>query len=220
MIEITADQVPFGGNISARKGQKYPAEILTAREIEALLAGCSTRAPTGIRNRALLLTLYRCGLRISEALALKPKDVDVDAATLQVLHGKNDRSRQLAFDSAATDAIARWIDARKALGYNGRGTTPLFCTLKGGPLSAVYVRQVLSRLATKAGIEKAVRCHGLRHTFAAELCREGVPLNQIQQALGHSNAATTSRYLDHVAPEAMLATLRSREWIPASQESK
>lgn len=212
MIEPT----PFGGNQSSRKGQRYPAEILTACEVEALLAGCSTRAPTGIRNRALLLTLYRCGLRISEALALKPKDVDIDAATLLVLRGKGDRSRQLAFDASVTDALARWLDTRKALGFNGRGTTPLFCTLSGGSVSAVYVRQVLSRLAAKAGIEKAVRPHGLRHTFAAELCRENVPLNEIQQALGHSNAATTSRYLAHVAPEKLLATLRAREWPPVA----
>ena len=73
-----------------------------------------------------------------------------------------------------------------------------------------------SRRQLLAEIEKAVRPHGLRHTFAAELCREGVPLNEIQQALGHSNAATTSRYLAHVAPEKLLATLRAREWPPAA----
>ena len=90
---------PFGGNQSSRAGMTFPPEILTASEVEALLTGCSTRAPSGIRNRALLLLLYRCGLRISEALALLPKDVDIDAATLVVLHGKGDRSRQLAFDT-------------------------------------------------------------------------------------------------------------------------
>jgi len=188
--------------------------------VESLLAGCSSRAPTGIRNRALLLTLYRCGLRISEALALKPKDVDLDSATLVVLHGKGDRSRQLAFDASVVGALARWLDTRKGLGYNGRGSTPLFCTLDGGPVNAVYVRQMLSRLAAKAGIEKAVRPHGLRHTFAAELCREGVALNVIQQALGHSNAATTSRYLAHVAPEQLLSTMRARTWAPHEDEQQ
>ena len=208
------DETPtqFGGKLSARKGQTYPAEVLTSREVEGLLAGCSNRAPTGIRNRALLLTLYRCGLRISEALALMPKEVDIDNATLLVLHGKGDRSRQLAFDSSVVDAMARWIDTRKALGYNGRGTTPLFCTLKGGAVSSVYVRQVLGRLAAKAGIEKAVRPHGLRHSFASELCEEGVPLNVISKALGHSNSATTARYLDHIQPTQVLDTMRARVW--------
>ena len=210
MIEST----PFGGNQSSRKGQKFPVEVLTAREVESLLAGCSTRAPTGIRNRAMMLLLYRCGLRISEALALMPKDVNLDDATLIVLHGKGDRSRQLAFDSSVTDALARWIETRKGLGYNGRGKTRLFCTLKGGPVSTIYIRQALKRLAAKAGIEKAIRPHGLRHSFAAELCREGVPLNVISLALGHSSSATTARYLDHIAPEQVLETLRAREWNP------
>ena len=83
------------------------------------------------------------------------------------------------------------------------------------PTMAIRLSHCVTRESapgSKAGIEKAVRPHGLRHTFAAELCRENVPLNEIQQALGHSNAATTSRYLAHVAPEKLLATMRAREW--------
>ena len=84
------------------------------------------------------------------------------------------------------------------LGVNGHA--PVLCTLKGKRVSAAYVRALLPRLARKAGIEKRVHAHGLRRTHAAELAREGVPLNVISRQLGHSNVSTTSRYLDHVAP--------------------
>ena len=102
------------------------------------------------------------------------------------------------------------MDKRKALGLKGRRR--LFCTLDGRPVQASYVRTLLHRLARKAGIEKRVHPHGLRHTHAAELAAEGVPLNIIQAQLGHSNAATTSRYLDHIAPRQVVETMRKREW--------
>ena len=80
----------------ANKGRKYPAEPLTEKEVRSLLAKCSGRAPTGIRNRALLTVLYRGGLRISEALALEPKDLDSKEGTIRVLHGKGIDPERLA----------------------------------------------------------------------------------------------------------------------------
>jgi integrase len=70
----------------------------------------------------------------------------------------------------------------------------------------------VKRLAAKAGIEKRVHPHGLRHTHAAELAREGVPMNVIQAQLGHSSLATTSRYLAHVAPQHVVEAMKAREW--------
>jgi len=172
-------------------GKTYPAEILTADEVRALIRACSHRAPTGIRNRALIVVLYRAGLRVSEALALRPKDVDLEAGTVTVLHGKNDRRRTVGIDAGAGAVIERWAERRRGLGINGRA--PLFCTLGGDPLQASYVRALLPRLAARAGIEKRVHPHGLRHTHAAELAAEGTPINLVQAQLGHSNVATTSR---------------------------
>ena len=77
-----------------------------------------------------------------------------------------------------------------------------------------FIRMMRVRMARRAGVDKRVHPHGFRHTFAAELAAEGVPLNVIQQALGHSTAATTSRYLDHIAPQQVIDTLRAREWVP------
>jgi site-specific recombinase XerD len=79
-------------------------------------------------------------------------------------------------------------------------------------LKPTYVRGLLPRLAAKAGIEKRVHAHGLRHTHAAELMREGVALNVIQKQLGHASVAVTSAYLDHIAPREVVETMKKREW--------
>lgn len=194
----------------ANKGKRYPAEPLTADEARDLLRVCSNRAPTGIRNRALIVMLYRGGLRISEALALKPKDLNPKGGTVRVLHGKGDRARTIGLDSEAFSVVERWLDRRATLGINGRKR--VFCTLKGEPLSSAYVRALLPRLARKAGIEKRVHAHGLRHTHAAELAREGFPMNVIQAQLGHSSLATTDRYIRHIEPSQVIETMRAREW--------
>jgi hypothetical protein len=152
--------------IAARR----PAEVLSELEALALLRACSTRAPTGIRNRALIAVLWRCGLRISKALALEPRDVDLQAGTLRVRHGKGDKSRTLGLDEQTAALLARWLDRRQAL---AAGRSPVFCTLNGDPIDSSYIRRLLPRLAHKAGIDRRVHAHGLRHTHAAELAREG-----------------------------------------------
>lgn len=194
----------------ANAGRRFPAEILTPEEARALIAACSRRAPTGVRNRALLVVLYRGGLRISEALALRPKDVDAAAGTITVLHGKGDRRRTVGLDDGAFDVVARWLERRQALSLTGR--QPLFCTLDGRSLQSSYVRALLPRLARKAGLAKRVHPHGLRHTHAAELAAEGKPVNLIQAQLGHASLATTDRYLRHIAPRELVETMRAREW--------
>ena len=120
------------------------------------------------------------------------------------------RARTVGFDPAAFGLIERWLDRRSELRINGRHR--LFCTLEGKPLDSSYVRHLLPRLAGKAGIEKRVHAHGLRHTHAAELAREGVPMNVIQAQLGHSNLGTTSRYLAHIAPAEVIRVMQGREW--------
>ena len=189
------------------KGQKYPAEVLTPSEVTSILAQCSTRAPSGIRNRALLTLLYRSGLRISEALALRPVDVDLDKHTIRVLHGKGNKATTRGFHPSATDALARWMDTRKARAI--RRGAPLFCTLQGGAMDAEYVRQVLHRLGDRAGVDKRVHPHGLRHTFAFELQDAGTPMVTISKLLGHSSIAVTSRYLDHMTNDQAVSALES-----------
>lgn len=196
--------------IPANKGLKLPAEPLTPDEVKALIRVCSKRAPTGIRNRALIVVLYRAGLRISEALALMPKDLDPTGSTIRVLHGKGDKARLVGLDAGAWAIVQLWLDRRTVLGINGR--SPVFCTLQGKPIKPAYVRTLLPRLARRAGIEKRVHAHGLRHTFAYELANEGTPLHVVQLQLGHSSVATTDRYIRHLNPAAVVEAMKSRAW--------
>ena len=192
------------------RGRRLPPEILTPDEIRALMAACSKRAPTGIRNRALLAVLYRGQLRVSEALALKPTDIDRNGGTIRVLHGKGNRARTVGIDDGALAVVAVWLEKRKALGLNGRHR--LFCTLKGRRLQPSYCRTLLARLGEKVHIDKRVHPHGLRHTGAAEMRAEGIDVGVISKQLGHASIATTARYLDHISPKTVVEAVRSRKW--------
>ena len=195
---------------SSPTSRRRPPEVLTEAEAIALIKACSTRAPTGVRNRALIAVLWRSGLRISEALALELRDIDLDAGSLRVRHGKGDRSRTVGVDEQTSALLARWIDRRRRLSPGAR--SPVFCTLQGGRIDTSYVRRLLPRLAARAGIDRRVHAHGLRHTHAAEMAREGTPINVIRDDLGHTSLAVTDRYLRDVAPETVIRTMRARRW--------
>jgi len=215
--------------VPANKGRKLPPELLTADDVRALLAACSTTAPTGLRNRALLVALYRAGLRLDEALTLTPADVDLGGGVVRVgqealgmggvppttaaraARGSG-RHRVAGLDPAALAIIGEWLEERAALGLPGDG--PLFCTLSGGPIHPAYVRQLLPRLAAKAGIDKRVHAQGLRHTHAAELAAEGLPAEVIQAQLGHESLASTDRYLRRAVPTDRIGALQRRQWSP------
>lgn len=194
----------------AKPSRRLPAELLTPGEIRALMAACSHRAPTGVRNRALIAVLWRAGLRLGEALALRPKDLDAARGTVTVLHGKGDKSRTVGMDAQAFDSVARWLEVRRKLGVGP--SAPLFCTLAGGELSQDYIRALLPRLARKAAVTKRVHAHGLRHAHAHELAMEGKPAHLIRDQLGHSSLSTTDRYLRRLGSQELIDAMRSRTW--------
>ena len=188
-------------------GRRFPTEVLTAVEARALLYAPSSRAPTGQRNRGLIAVMYGGGLRLAEALALKPTDIDFEAGTVRVLPGKGDKSRTAGIDDGALMHLARWRDRRRALGIRGR---ILFCTLDGQPLAPRYVRAMVVRMAARAGVDKRVHPHGLRHTHAVELEAAGLTVSEIQQQLGHTNLNTTAIYLGHISPTVRVAKIKHR----------
>lgn len=202
-----------GPGVSTGKAEKgthrFPPEVLSAAEVRALLAACDGTTFTGMRNRALLVTLWRAGLRCSEALDLRPVDVNFGAGTIRILHGKGDRARTVGVDGQALDEVRAWLGVRQAAGVESRW---LFCTRHGDRLIARYVRAMVARTAARAGIEHRVHPHALRHSMAVELVREGTPVPFIQRQLGHSNLAVTSTYLANLHPAEVVDWMRARTW--------
>jgi integrase/recombinase XerD len=189
-----------------------PAEPLTVAEVRALLDACGDSTLSKVRTHALLVVLWRAGLRIGEALRLRVSDVDFGARSIRVLHTKTRQARTVGIDDEALAVVAAWIGARSVAGI---GDGPLFCRLHGqpgAPLSSRYVRQELARINQRARVQHRVHPHGLRHTMAVESVREGVPVTQISRQLGHSSIATTAVYLDHLFPGEVIATYGARKW--------
>lgn len=194
------------------KGRKLPPELLTADDVRALLAACSATAPTGLRNRALVVALYRAGLRLEEALALAPADADLATGVIRVHQPDAGRSRVAGIDPGGSAVIEAWVTARAGLRLSA--AAPLFCTLAGGRLQPAYVRQLLPRLAEKAGVAKRVHAQGLRYSHAVELAAEGLPAEAIQAQLGHGSLASTGRYLRRLPAPDSVGLLRRRRFSP------
>ena len=194
--------------------KKLP-EVLTEEELAALVRQANRRSPTGTRNLAMLLCMGRCGLRVGEVVGLHTKDVDKDS--IHVWRGKGAKDRTVPLDPQTAQAVDRWQEVRKRLGIRTRtlfttitdrtqgeaqiGGRVVDATTKAGrPVSAVYVRQMVRRYGERAGLEKAVHPHTLRHTAATTWLRQGFNLREVQKLLGHSSPATTELYT-HVFDE-------------------
>jgi integrase/recombinase XerD len=169
---------------------------------------------TGHRNRAIVVVLWRAGLRAAELVSLRPKDVDLETGEVRILRGKGRKARTVALDPEATAVVERWAAQRKLLirQRKVRRRSTLFCTLTGTELQTSYLRQLLPRLAKRAGIEKRVHPHSLRHTCMMELAKEGVPMPIIQAVLGHTNVATTNHYVNHFGSPEVIAAMQARLW--------
>lgn len=152
--------------------------------------------------------MYRAGLRVSEALSLKTKDID--GCTIRVNLGKGSKSRTCQIDAHGCEYLKRWMKIQATL-----ETDLIFCAYSknciGSPLDTRNVRNAISRLKKKAGIKKRVHAHGFRHTFASELSAEGAPVNDIRILLGHSSLVMTAKYLSELHPGAALETVARRQ---------
>ncbi len=185
--------------------------VLTDEQLSALYAQINEGTATGRRDRALLQVMADAGLRVSEALRLRPQDLRQEAGrvvALSVIAGKGDKDRTAYCTPQLSDKLLRWIDARAALGVNGR--SPLFCRIKGAPGQPLGVRTVEERvkaLAQAAGLEADVHPHTLRHTYATRLLRAGGNLRLVQDALGHARITTTEIYTHVTSQEREAAAL-------------
>jgi site-specific recombinase XerD len=196
------------GRPPGNKGMRYPADPPTVDEIVAVLRH-SPDNRHGWRIRAMIVVLWRAGLRVQEALALAEHDLDQRRGSLLVRRGKGGRRREVGMDEWAWELLRPWLTARAELPPG-----PLFCIIdgatRGRAWSAAAVRCELRRLAARAGVRRRFAPHQLRHAHALELAREGVPLNIIQRQLGHANLGTTSIYLQGIDPEEIITAVRTR----------
>jgi site-specific recombinase XerD len=207
--------------VTRQPGKKYPAEPLTPEEAQRLLDAIRGAGPLAVRNGALVALLWRTGLRVQEALDLRPTDVDERAGTVRVREGKGRESRVAVIDGRALGYLRAWSEVRNRLGLNGRQL--LFCSVADGtrgagvrapgrPLDTSYVRRLLPKLGRAAGIEKRVHAHGLRHSMATEMVERGLPLHVIAGQLGHASTATTDTYLAKLIPSERIAAMRRVGW--------
>jgi integrase/recombinase XerD len=185
--------------------------VLEPSEVVALINACSMVSATGKRNRALIAVLYRTGIKVSELLALEADDYSSGDQTLRV-RGKGAKGRVVGLDRETSSLLGYWTDVRRQLGLTGG---PLFSTLHGTEVSGAYVRTLLPRLASDAGIEKRVHPNAFRLTHARELVEEGTPLTVIQKVLGLATLGATEAYLSkelNLPPENPVRLLQERHW--------
>ena len=185
-------------------------ELLTRDEARQLIRGASNRAPTGIRNRALIAMMYRVGLRPGEALALRVDDIDLVQGLVRIPARKGGAGRVTGIDGQTLELVQRWLARRERLGV--ANDDYLLCTLAGEELKAAYVRELLPRLARRAGIVKRVHPLGLRYACAAEMSAEGLSTALIETHLGVAVSGSARRYLVQYTPEEVIAAVRAREW--------
>lgn len=181
-------------------------EVLTETEQAALLAQPNPRYPTGARNKTMLQLMLDTGLRLSEACNLQWRDVDLTTGKLMVRQGKGGKDRSLWIGVEDLELLRTWRE-RQAKDVSGN-PAHIFTTLKGKAVSPRYVQKMVARLAAKAGIEKNVHPHTLRHSFATDLYRETSKIRLVQKALGHSDLSTTMIYT-HIFDDELEDALKS-----------
>ena len=186
-------------------GHRLP-EVLTDAERQRLLNQPNLKAPTGLRHHCMIRLMLNLGLRASEVLNLESGDIDWTSGKLHVKQGKGAKDRVLWLNDEDLDILGRWKQIRAELVGNLSG--PLFSTLKGGPIDSRQLRAAVKRLARKAGIEKDVHPHTLRHTFATDLYRATGNLRITQKALGHAHVSTTQIYT-HIADDEIETALKN-----------
>jgi integrase/recombinase XerD len=168
-------------------------KVLTRDEVHALLAQPRGNDPAALRDRALLETMYACGLRASEAIALELSQLDVEAGILRA-RGKGSKERIVPVGSKAIDALRAYLERGRPRLVGLRDEPRVFVNLRGGGLSRQGLYKIVQRHARSAGLDRRMSPHTLRHTFATHLLAGGCDLRSLQEMLGHADIGTTQIY--------------------------
>lgn len=191
-------------------------EILSFDEIEKMIAAADAHTPEGIRNKAILETMYSCGLRVSEVVGLKISGLFVDVGFIRIT-GKGDKERLVPIGDTAIRAIQAYRQhVRNQYPVVMGSDDYVFLNRRGKPLSRVMVFLIIKTLAKKAGIEKNISPHTFRHSFATHLVEGGADLRAVQEMLGHESITTTEIYT-HLDRAYLRSTLQ--DYHPAFKKS-
>jgi integrase/recombinase XerC len=184
---------PAAGLRGPRQDRKLP-HFVTREEMERLLAAPPSETPLGLRDRAILETLYSAGLRVSELTGLNVDDLDL-ADGLATVRGKGKRERLALLGPPAVAAIRAWYEMRAALaGHRARTLPAVFLNKNGTRLSSRSVGRLLEKYLARAGLDPRTSPHTLRHSFATHLLDAGADIRGVQELLGHRSLGTTQIY--------------------------
>jgi integrase/recombinase XerD len=175
-----------------RLGRKLP-EVLTVEEIDRMLEKIDLSKAEGRRNKAMLETLYSCGLRVSELISLKISGIFRAEGFVRII-GKGDKERLVPFSKRALKEIDLYLPDRNSLQIEPGHEDILFLNRRGKMLSRNMVFMIIRELAKAAGIKKTVSPHTFRHSFATHLVEGGADLRAVQEMLGHESITTTEIY--------------------------
>ena len=181
-----------------KQSRKLP-QVLSRDEVAELLRQPRGTAPAALRDRALLETMYACGLRASEAIELEVGDVDLEAGILRA-RGKGSKERLVPIGSAASGALAAYVQRGRGRLIGNRWESRLFVNQRGAGLTRQGLYKIVQRHATSAGLASKMSPHTLRHSFATHLLAGGCDLRSLQEMLGHADIATTQLYT-HLSAE-------------------
>lgn len=184
-----------------RKPRSLP-HFLSTDEIGRLLAAPSNDSTLGLRDRAILETMYSAGLRVSEVVSLSDGDLDFEKGVARV-RGKGKRERLAPIGSYAIEALAAWLARRKLHAQEQAGVaSPVFVNRFGRRLSTRSVARMLEKYLRQAGLDLRTSPHSLRHSFATHLLDRGADIRSVQELLGHQSLVTTQIYT-HVSTSAL-----------------
>ncbi|NDE79024.1 MAG: site-specific tyrosine recombinase XerD, partial [Chitinophagaceae bacterium] len=193
--------------LEAPKRKRTLPDTLSFEEIENLIAQIDLSKPEGTRNKAMLETLYSCGLRVSELVQLQLSKLYLDLGFVRV-RGKGDKERLVPIGDSAIKYIQLYKQTTRTQIQPQRGNEDfVFLNKRGGPLSRVMVFYIIRDLAKRAGINKTVSPHTFRHSFATHLIEGGADLRAVQEMLGHASITTTEIYT-HLDREFLRKTLQ------------
>ena len=181
------------GSVTAPKMQSRLPVIVSAEDVERLLLAPDTTRPAGIRDRALLETIYAAGLRVSEAQALDLRDLNRQTREVRVM-GKGSKPRVALVGGSALDWLGIYMSEVRVKWAGRKSEEAMFLNRYGGRLSVRSIQQIVKRHALRAGLNPDFHTHTLRHSFATHLLDGGADLRVVQELLGHASPATTQVY--------------------------